>query len=234
MVIIQHPQEPNPNEPTCRGEMIQVGGRSDRSTGYLARSERSGPAILILHEWFGLQDSFKALADRFCSEGFTALAIDMYDGYLATSVEEAEAFEGKLDHDALVPRLVAAARSLADNWHPRVGLMGFSLGAFMATKVAHEFPFEATSLVYGYTNIYPDRFSGALQGHFAETDEFEPLEDARAYFEKLSNEGMDVEFHHYPGTGHWFANPGVPDAFDPQATEQVFSRTVDFMHHHLA
>lgn len=234
MVIIQHPQEPNPREPTCRGGMVEFGGRSDRGTGYLAHSERSGPAVLLLHEWFGLQDGFKRLADRLCGEGFTVLAADMYDGYVASNVAEAETFEGRLDHERTVKRMQAAAGFLRDNWHPRVGLMGFSLGAFLGTKLAHEFPFEATVLFYGYTDIDPARFKGYLQGHFAETDDFEPLEDARSYFEKIAEEGVEAEFHHYPGTGHWFANPSVPEAFDPDAAELALTRTIDFFHHHLS
>ncbi|MEA2447008.1 MAG: carboxymethylenebutenolidase, partial [Actinomycetota bacterium] len=70
--------------------MIEFGKRKDAGTGYLARSERVGPCVLVLHEFFGLTQAFKDMADDLNAEGFTVLAPDLYDGKIASSVEEAK------------------------------------------------------------------------------------------------------------------------------------------------
>ena len=233
MVIIQHPQEPNENTPTCRGETVQFGGRSDRGSGYLARSERSGPGVILLHEWFGLQDGFKAIADRLCAEGFTVLAPDFFDGKLAANEQEAEVLAKAGDSDLTGFRLKAAARFLIENWHPRLGVIGFSWGAWWAAWLAQQMAVEATVLYYSVADIEPKNFNGALQGHFAEKDHFDPIEEVNVFLKGLADGGMEVDAHVYDA-GHWFANPSVPKAFDADAAELALARTIDFLHHHLS
>jgi carboxymethylenebutenolidase len=236
MVIVQHPTGPNDEEPGAYGRMIDFGRRRDAGRGYLASSDRVGQGVLILHEWFGLQPFFVSLADRLREEGFTVLVPDIYEGAVAADVEEAERLMRAVDDDEnrIGWMLKAAASYLIDNWHPRLGVIGFSMGAGWACRLAQEIELEATVLYYGTSDVEPARWRGAVQGHFAETDDFEPLEEARAFMVALEDGGVEVDAHVYPGTGHWFANRSVPDAYDEASAELALQRTVSFLRHHLA
>jgi dienelactone hydrolase len=98
---------------------VQFGRRSDSGTGYMSHSDRVGPSIMLLHEFFGLQDSFKAYADELNAEGFTVLVPDLYDGEIVETVEEAERMAQALEDERTLRRLVAAAEHMTANWHPR-------------------------------------------------------------------------------------------------------------------
>jgi carboxymethylenebutenolidase len=232
MHSIHRPLEPREGRGAVTGEMISFGKRRDAGTGYMARSERVGPGVVLLHEFFGLTDSFKQMADDLNAAGFTVLAPDLYDGVIAETVEEASSMSDDLDVDRVLRQLGAATEHLSANWHPRVGVVGFSLGAWYALKLAQQRSLEAVVTYYGVAMIDIPAWKTPLLAHLAEVDEWTPPEDVAETIGKLDDE--IAELHTYPGTGHWFANPGVPDAFDPEAAATAWSRTVDFLTHHLA
>jgi carboxymethylenebutenolidase len=216
------------------GERISFGKRRDAGTGYFSYSDRVGPSVLLLHEWFGLTPSFEAYADALNHEGFTVLVPDLYDGVVAKDIDDAERLSGALDKDRMMRMLRAAAAHLTDNWHPRLGTVGFSLGAMASMTLAQVLPVEATVIYYGTGDANPDRWHGSLLGHFASTDEFEDLAWVRSSFQTFSDAGIEAELQVYEGTGHWFANRDVPDAYEPAAAQLAWTRTVDFLRHHLA
>lgn len=224
----------NQKEPNDYSRTVIFGKRRDEGTGYMSYSDRVGPSVILLHEFFGLQQSFKDYADALASEGFTVLAPDLYDGRVAESVEEAKSLADSLDAEHAARRLKAAKSFLADNWHPRVGVIGFSLGAFLGIELAQNEGLEAAVAYYGIGAIEPAECDSPLMFHLAETDEWEPLEEVQPAIEKWIAEGLDAEVHVYEGTGHWFANSAVPDAFDAEASALAWSRTVEFLRHHLA
>lgn len=214
--------------------MMSFGTRLHGGTGYMAYSERSGPGVLVLHEFFGLQPSFISFADSLEAEGFTVLVPDLYDGRMASTVEEAEALSDGLDFDDTMDRLDAACEHLIANWHPRLGVIGFSLGAYLATALVQRRSVEATIVYYGFSQVDPARWSGPIMGHFATNDEWTPLPEATAFFDDLSAAGIDARMFSYEGTGHWFANQSVPEAFNGDSARLAFERSVDFLRHHLA
>lgn len=234
MVIVQHPSQPNPNEPKRYSRTVQIGRGRSRCSGYLAYSDRIGPAVLVLHEFFGMTDSFRAYCDALNAEGFTALALDLYDGKVAQNVEEAESLRDSVDVHATMKRLDAAVEHLTANWHPRVGVVGFSLGAAYAAEIALRAPVEASVHYYGGVVVDPATWEGPLLAHFAEHDEWDSLEDCRAMVTVLAEKGIEVDAQVYEGVGHWFANRDVPQAYDEKAASAAFATTVDFLHHHLA
>jgi carboxymethylenebutenolidase len=227
-------REPVSSEPRSFAKQVQFGVGRSAGTGHMCYSQRSGPGVLVLHEFFGLQDSFKDYAGRLSDEGFTVLALDLYDGALAESVEDAIQLRDQLDAERTHLRLEAAADFLVDNWHPRLGLIGFSLGAEFADAVARARPVEGTVFYYGAGKETAAGFNGPLLMHLASDDEWMPSEEVRALLSSLEDGGMEVDAHIYPGTGHSFANPAVPEAFNPEAADLAFRRTVDFLRHHLA
>ena len=216
---------------------LQTESGSDRA--YLALPESGrGPGVLVLHAWWGLTPVFTGLCDRLAREGFVALAPDLSNGLTASTVAEAEANLAARD----VPRSRAAAhaavQALRD--HPAVqsaglGSIGFSMGAAWALQLASDFPqaFSASVLFYGVgpSDVGPART--AFQGHFAETDEWEPLEGVREMEAALRAAGREVDFYVYPGTGHWFFESDRPDAYQPEAAELAWERALSYLRSHL-
>ena len=227
-------REPPASEPQHFAAAVEFGTRSAAGTGYMCYSQRSGPGVLLLHEFFGLQDSFKQYAARLSSSGFTVLAPDLYDGALATTVDEAIELRDGLDANRTAGRVEAAADFLVNNWHPRLGVIGFSLGAEFADALARSRPVEATVFDYGCGQDSASGFSGALLAHLATDDEWLPLPEAEQTMAAIRDAGVETDAYVYPGTGHWFANPAVEDAFKPEEAELAFTRTVDFLRYHLA
>ncbi len=209
-------------------------------TGYVvAPDSGTGPGILVLHSWWGLTPFFHEVCDRLADDGFVALAPDLHgDGRTAETPDEAEALLASTDPNRtaglVVSSLSALARMPATPDGP-VGILGFSMGASWALWAATRFPeqVDAVSAYYGSQDIDFSPAAARFQGHFAEHDEFTD-EDAVNYLEaQLRLAGKDVDFHRYPGTGHWFAESDRPAAFDRAAADQAWERTTRFFHDHL-
>ncbi|MGH2752261.1 MAG: dienelactone hydrolase family protein [Actinomycetota bacterium] len=231
MRSLQHPTDPPPETPSwSAGERISFGGLSDKGSGYMAYSERVGPGVLVLHDGYGLIPSVKRLTDRFVAEGFTALAVDLYDGRVARNPDEARALAAARDPDEVMPRLRAAAEHLSDNWHPRLGLVGFSVGASWATALALQIEVDATVVYYGGGDLgESDWGSRPLLGHFATDDATEAARSARASIARLD----DAEAFDYDAP-HGFANADLPDAYSEAAASLAMERTLEELHYQLS
>ncbi len=198
-----------------------------------------GPGVLVLHAWWGLTPFFHQVCDRLADAGFVALAPDLHgDGRTADTPDEAEALLASTDPNRtaqLVVSSLSALRSMPATPDGRVGVLGFSMGASWALWAAARFPDDvaAASVFYGCQDVDFASARAAFQGHFAEYDEFEP-DDNIAYLEaQLGLCGHEVEFHRYPGTGHWFVESDRPAAYVEAAATLAWDRTVDFLHRHL-
>jgi carboxymethylenebutenolidase len=215
--------------------MVLFGKRRDAGTGYQAASQRAGPGVLVIPEVYGLTPHFKSFADRLNhDELFTALAFDIYEGITAAHREEAIALRDSLDRDRVVAQLGAAAEHLTANWHPRIGVVGFSLGSAYAVALAQEIEIEATVVYYGFDDVDPVRWHGPVLGHFAENDDaLEPAE-AKGFTDAVLAAGEEAEMHVYEGVGHGFANQDRPGSFDAASADLAYRRTCDFLRHHLA
>ena len=122
-----------------------------------------------------------------------------------------------------------------DNPDNQVGLAGFSLGAYWALQLVEERPTQIAAVVLFYGKK-PGEYPGAqaaFLGHFAESDEFEPLASVRRVEKQIQGAGHPAIFHIYPGTGHWFFEADRPSAYDPAAAQLAWERTVAFLHAHL-
>ena len=195
-----------------------------------------GPGVLLLHAWWGLTAFFRDLADRLADEGFTVLAPDLHgDDRTADTPDEAEALLASTDTNRtahLVVSSLSALRSMPATPEGPLGIVGFSMGASWALWAATRFPDDvaAVSTFYGSQDIDFRDARARFQGHFAEHDEF-VSDDDRAYLEaQLRLSGHDVEFHDYPGTGHWFVESDRPAAHVPEAAALAWDRTVAFLH----
>ena len=220
-------------------ETLDMGGIAVRAylTGEFTPSAKG---VVVLHPWWGLNEDVLAYADRLASAGFAVSAPDMFGGQVASTIEEAERLsgsaEGSDDTPAVDAMALAAVDDLAERLGPtsRIGVLGFSFGAAYATLIPAERDRLVASVVYYgvYTGDHLGRSSAAVQGHFAESDQFESDEGIAELEDGIRAAGREVEIHRYPGTGHWFAEPSR-DAYRPEAADLAFDRTVAFLGRHL-
>jgi carboxymethylenebutenolidase len=222
------------------GEWLPVGSTDHRA--YLAVPDRgSGPGVVVLHAWWGLTPVFTDICDRLAGEGFVALAPGLFPGgATATTIAEAEALLGTLDEATVAERVVQSATEqllgLPAVTGGSIGVIGFSLGAYWALHLSQVRPDDAGAVVVFYGTDDGDYHAAraAYLGHFAEHDDFEPLEAVRSLEERIRAAGREVTFHIYPGTGHWFFEPNQPEAYDAGAAELAWERTLHFLKAQLA
>ncbi len=205
--------------------------------GYLATPPAgNGPGVLVLHAWWGLNDTIKGFCNRLAEAGFVAFAPDLYHGQIADSIAAAETLGKALDANHLQAKteLAAATKFLSNHvGQPDHGLavIGFSLGAYYALDLAAADPdhIQAVVLFYGTGGADFSRSRAAYLGHFAEVDEYEPQANVDWLVESLIKAGRPVTFYRYPGTGHWFFEPDRPQAFNQAAASLAWERTLDFL-----
>ena len=203
--------------------------------GFLAiPTSGKGQGVLVLHAWWGLNDTIKDFCTRLAGEGFTAFAPDLYRGKLATTIPEAEALRDALDWKASIPEISTAAEFLQGRCgEPVKGLavIGFSLGAFFALNLSTTDPERVNKVVVFYGTGPADfaKSRASYQGHFAGNDPFEPDSEVNSLEEELKKAGHPVTFYHYPGTGHWFFEPDRVDAYNPEAAKLAWERTLTFL-----
>jgi carboxymethylenebutenolidase len=205
--------------------------------GYLALPPSgAGPGVLVLHAWWGLNDTLKAFCNRLAEAGFTAFAPDLYHGKVASTIPEAEALGSALDGNfAQAKAEIAEAAVYLDE---RTGesptglaVVAYSLGVYYALDLAAAHPELIRTVVLFYGSGDGDYASSkaAYLGHFAELDEFEPPANVQALEASLRSAGRPVTFYTYPGTGHWFFEPDVTQAYNPAAASLAWQRTLDFL-----
>jgi carboxymethylenebutenolidase len=223
---------------TTKGRMVEFNAEGGQGRGYLASPEKPRAGVLVLHAWWGLNDFFKGVCDKLASQGFLALGPDLYNGPVASSVEEAKDLMSKAD-DAKMKQIVFGAadylRSDPSISGRKIGVVGFSMGGGWSMLLSTLKPENVGAVVVFYAS-YPIDFSKAeasYLGHFSPDDEWEPIADVRATEEKIRGAGREVTFHFYPGTKHWFVEENRPVEFNREASDLAWKRTIEFLHNKL-
>lgn len=205
--------------------------------GYLAQpSSGTGSPILVLHPWWGLNDTIKGICNRLAEAGFIAFAPDLYHGKVTDQISEAETLSGAVfqNLEQTQNEVVNAAKFLAeytDQSDRGIAVIGFSLGAFFALDLS----LTLTDLIHSVVIFYgtrPGDYSAskaAYLGHFAEQDEFEPQEEVNNLRQALKDAGRPFTFYQYDGTGHWFFEPDRLDAYNGAAAQLAWDRTLAFL-----
>jgi carboxymethylenebutenolidase len=196
----------------------------------------TGPGVLVLHAWWGLNDTMRAFCTRLADAGFVAFAPDLYHGKVAVTIPEAEALGKALDANHLQAKaeIGDASKFLSERaGQPEKGLavIGFSLGAYYALDLAAADPERIRSVVlfYGTGGVDFSTSKAEYLGHFAENDEFEPQAGVDELEETLKLAGRPVTFYRYPATGHWFFEPDRTQAFNREAAGLAWNRTLEFL-----
>ncbi|MCA9873576.1 MAG: dienelactone hydrolase family protein [Anaerolineales bacterium] len=205
--------------------------------GFLAQpSAGNGPGILVLHAWWGLNDTVKAFCTRLAAAGFLAFAPDLYHGQVADTIPGAEALAralgaNHLQAEAEVAEAVQFLSERVEQTGHGLAVIGFSLGASYALGLSAADPEHIRHVVIFYGTGGGDfsKSRAAYLGHFAEEDEYEPASDVAWVEDALKAAGRPVTFYHYPGTGHWFFEPDRQQAYNEEAANLAWDRTLAFL-----
>jgi carboxymethylenebutenolidase len=211
--------------------------------GYLARpaDKKPHPALILIHEWWGLNDNIRENARKFAQQGYVALAVDLYKGQMATTPEEAMKLAGSVreNMDAALANLKAAVAYLRKQSDTviseRMASVGWCFGGGWSYQMAkNNLGVKGSVIYYGRFNPKDDlsKMRATILGHFAENDRMIRIDTVKELQVKLKTLSGDHELYIYPNTGHGFANP-EGQAYDRDAAELAWERTLTFLKKYL-
>ncbi|WP_445665506.1 dienelactone hydrolase family protein [Fodinibius sp. AD559] len=209
-------------------------------TGYLSKPEGkdNAPGIIVIHEWWGLNDNIRMMTDKLAGEGYTALAVDLYNGKVAESPDSAGTYARSVDDKEALANLTQAYGYLnksqgADN----IGVIGWCFGGAwsLQTALAHPQKIDATVIYYGRLVTETEKLKTLempVLGIFGEEDEGIPPQKVKGFESALNEVGVENSIHIYEGAGHAFANPSGT-RYVEKAAEDAWQKTVRFLEQNL-
>jgi carboxymethylenebutenolidase len=224
----------------------------DESSGYLVypntnnETSTSGqeqpqklPAVVMIHEWWGLNDHIKDMADELASQGYVVLAADLYNGEVATDPGRARELSSSVreNPEQAISNLQSAVQYLASLPNvnsSRIASLGWCFGGGQSLQLAlnsEQYPLAATVIYYG--NLVNDtnelsKINWPVLGVFGDQDQSIPVESVNAFEQALNETGITNEIYIYPGVGHAFANPSG-DNYAPEETVDAWEKTLAFL-----
>ena len=209
--------------------------------GELAEPAGSGkaPTLVLIQEWWGINDHIRSLADRLAKEGFLVVAPDLYHGKLAKDAAEAGALMTALDTLAAVKEIAAASDFLKSNarGNGKVGVIGFCMGGALALASACHV--EGLSAVVSFYGIPPAdkvdyaKVTAPILKHVAKKDQWVTVEKAEAVKKEVESHGHAMTLEIYDAD-HAFVNDTRPEVYDEKNAKLAWQRSVDFFKKHLA
>jgi len=217
-----------------QGSTVELPGGSK---AYLSLPEGAAgpvPGVVVIHEWWGLNDHVKHWADRLADEGYAALAVDLYDGQVATTRDQAMGLMKGVEQEAALKVLHeghAYLQGAEAVKAPRTASVGWCFGGGWSLQMAiHEPDLDGAVIYYGRLVDDPDKL-GQIQapilGHFATQDQGIPKEAVQGFHDALKAQGKPVTVHMYDAH-HAFANPSG-ERYDEEDAEKAWSFTREFL-----
>jgi carboxymethylenebutenolidase len=199
------------------------------------------PAVIMIHEWWGLNDNIRAMADRLAAEGYIVLAVDLYGGKVAKNAAEARQFMLEVVEDPeLANDNIKSAYEFVSMTAgaPKIGSLGWCFGGGWSLNTAQLFPDELDAAVIYYGQVTDDEdklrpINSPILGLFAGEDTGIKVASVEAFGAALSRLRKNHEIHVYPGVGHAFANP-TGDNYDEAAAGDAWRLTLEFLGRHLS
>ena len=219
----------------------------DQGQGYMSLPDHGatrGPGVLVIQEWWGLNEQIRGFCDRLAEHGFVALAPDLYRGIITKEPDEAGKMMMALNLEQAANDMQGAIAFLTA--HPDVdgkgiGVIGFCMGGGLALLLAAQQPAHLLACVPFYGVIpwpaaQPDwsQVRARVQGHYAERDSSASPEQVRALEQELRAHGVDAEFFIYEGAEHAFTNEMRPEVYHESHTDAALERAMAFLHETLA
>jgi carboxymethylenebutenolidase len=221
---------------------VRFTANGGEAPGYLAQpAVKNAPAVVVLREWWGLDDHIRSVCDRFAAAGFFALAPDLYRQDPTTQPDEAQQRMMALSMGQAEKDMRGAAEyllALDGVAGERVGTVGFCLGGGLAVWAAAVSPLVSAAVTYYYVMPHgkPDfaQISGPVLGHFGTADEFVSVPHVRALEQELHDAGVATTFRFYEGVGHAFFNDtNRLGTYDAAAAANSWELTIAFLHDQL-
>jgi carboxymethylenebutenolidase len=223
--------------------MVEFAGNGSPLPGYLAQPEGEGthPGVVVIQEWWGLNDHIKDVTERFARAGYVALAPDLYRGEVAAEPDDARRLAMALER----PKAIVDIQGAVDYLHglpqvapKKIGVIGFCMGgglammmSFMGEKLGAVVVFYGGGIKMDDENA--PQVSAPVLGIFGELDGGIPVDQVRANESKLKEYGKTVEFHVYPNAPHAFFNDTRPHIYKHEAAEDAWEKTLAWFSKYL-
>lgn len=224
-------------------KMVEFKANGGLAPGYLAQPDGEGqfPGVVVIQEWWGLDDHIKDLTRRFAAEGFIALAPDLYRGKVADEPDDARKLVMELDRPQAKKDIQGAVNYLIAQPSvvpKKAGIVGFCMGGGLSSMMSYSGEHVGAVIVfYGGGAVLSDEDASNVTapylGLYGELDKGIPLEQVRANEEKLKEHGKTCEFVIYPGAQHAFFNDGRP-AFHKEAAADAWKRSLGWFQQYLS
>jgi carboxymethylenebutenolidase len=227
---------------TTMAQTVEFPSNGSVASGYLVTPPSgSGPGVLVIQEWWGLDSGIKEMARRLGAAGFVALAPDLYHGELAAhdEMDKAAHLMQKLPADRAGRDMSGAVDYLANHaavTSEGIGVVGFCMGGMLSFIIAANRPDKVKAVVsfYGFPqgDAEPDwsKMTAVVSGHMAEHDDFFSPAAARALETKLRGMGKDVTLKIHPGTGHAFMGPhNALGTLNAELAARIWPEVVSFL-----
>lgn len=235
--------ETEPASEVVSEEVVYATVDGSEVTGYLARpagAEGPLPGLIVIHEWWGLNDNIRTMTDRLAGEGYVALAVDLYGGQTAADPDGAQSLmQAAMQNGPAAEENLRQAFAYLEGeaQATRIGTIGWCFGGGWSLNTALLLPdqVDATVIYYGRLTDDRDRLSTLqmpILGLFGAEDQGITVESVEAFEGALQALDKDAEIHIYEGANHAFANPSGT-SYQPEAAQDAWNRTVAFLAEHL-
>jgi len=223
-------------------QMVQFPAGPETVSGYLVTPEKPGrhPALVVIHEWWGLTDWVKEQTRKLAAQGYVSLAVDLYRGKVTSDPEEAHELMRGLPQDRAVTDLQGAfvylyGRQDVDRDH--IGSIGWCMGGGLSLQLAIHQPRLAACVVnYGALPTDPNdiqQIFAPVLGNFGADDRGITPDDVHQFEKTMQGMKRRIDVKIYDGAGHGFENSTNTNAYRPEATADAWARTVAFLNKSL-
>lgn len=200
------------------------------------KQEGSFPGVVMIHEWWGLNDQIKVTAQQLAKEGYHVLAVDLFKGSVAQTPEEARTATSALNQQEALNNLKSAVKFLKDKNATKIASLGwcFGGGQSMQLTLSGE-QLDATVIYYG--NLVTDKaklstVKWPVLGIFADQDQSIKVDTVKQFDAALDSLGIENQIYIYPGVGHAFANPSG-QSYAANETRDAWTKTLEFLSKNL-
>lgn len=220
---------------------VQIGTDGTEFTAFLARPVAEGPypGIIMIHEWWGLNDQVRSMAHVLAGEGYVVLAVDLFNGSVATTTEGALANLRDNPNNITVPKMQAAVeylKEMPDVDPAKIASLGWCYGGGQSFQLGINEELQGVVIYYGRISTNSTELMELKEpvlGLFGEEDISIPAEDVREFERLLKAQGTSADIHIYEGAGHAFANPTNTQAFRKEQAMDAWNKTLDFLDQNL-
>jgi carboxymethylenebutenolidase len=224
---------------TPKTQSVEFPSGKEKASGFLVVPDKPGqyPGLIVVHEWWGLNDWVKEQSEKLAEQGYVVLAVDLYRGKTSADPSEAHELMRGLPQDRAIRDMQAAYDYLAarkDVKPGRIASIGWCMGGGLALQLAiHQPRLAAVVVNYGALPTDPNdiqQIGAAVLGNFGADDKGITPADVQAFEKTMKGLNRRIDVKVYPGAGHAFENPNNTSGYRPEAAADAWKRTLAFLH----